>query len=196
MRMLTSLVALALTVAVTAPAAALNITYTAFDHAPFNVLPLSTAHLSLTVDSAFNKFGGHDVTGISGDVDGDVITGLLPLNGPAQCTCFPDGYDYGNGIFALSQSVYDNGPVTDHGGIGFQSATTAYDFYNPSGTGVYELDAVSINATIGGLIAGTDPFSASVGGVPEPASWALLIAGFGLTGAVMRRRAPFATVTA
>jgi hypothetical protein len=30
------------------------------------------------------------------------------------------------------------------------------------------------------LIAGT--------GVPEPASWAMLIAGFGLTGAVMRRR--------
>jgi hypothetical protein len=28
-----------------------------------------------------------------------------------------------------------------------------------------------------------------VGGVPEPASWAMLIAGFGLTGAAMRRRA-------
>jgi hypothetical protein len=26
------------------------------------------------------------------------------------------------------------------------------------------------------------------GGVPEPASWAMLIAGFGLTGAAMRRR--------
>jgi PEP-CTERM motif len=28
----------------------------------------------------------------------------------------------------------------------------------------------------------------AVGGVPEPASWAMLIAGFGLTGAAMRRR--------
>lgn len=31
--------------------------------------------------------------------------------------------------------------------------------------------------------------AAPTGGVPEPASWAMLIAGFGLTGAAMRRRA-------
>jgi hypothetical protein len=31
-------------------------------------------------------------------------------------------------------------------------------------------------------------FDASLLGVPEPASWAMLIAGFGLTGAAMRRR--------
>ena len=31
-------------------------------------------------------------------------------------------------------------------------------------------------------------FDISVGGVPEPASWAMLIAGFGLVGASMRRR--------
>lgn len=30
--------------------------------------------------------------------------------------------------------------------------------------------------------------SQSVGGVPEPASWAMLIAGFGMTGAALRRR--------
>ena len=34
-----------------------------------------------------------------------------------------------------------------------------------------------------------DQVGNAVGGVPEPASWAMLIAGFGLTGAVMRRRA-------
>lgn len=33
---------------------------------------------------------------------------------------------------------------------------------------------------------------APAGGVPEPASWAMMIAGFGLVGAAMRRRAPAA----
>ena len=37
-------------------------------------------------------------------------------------------------------------------------------------------------------------FVVSVGGVPEPASWAMMIAGFGLVGAAARRRRQ--TVTA
>ena len=40
-----------------------------------------------------------------------------------------------------------------------------------------------------GHLAGTGSFSVtSVGGVPEPAAWAMMIAGFGLTGAAMPRR--------
>ena len=45
---------------------------------------------------------------------------------------------------------------------------------------VFGLDGISFN------VAPAPP--PPVGGVPEPASWALLIAGFGLTGATMRRR--------
>ena len=33
-----------------------------------------------------------------------------------------------------------------------------------------------------------EPVAVSLAAVPEPASWALMIAGFGLTGAAMRRR--------
>ncbi len=43
---------------------------------------------------------------------------------------------------------------------------------------IFGLDGISFN------VAPPPP----VGGVPEPASWALLIAGFGLVGAAMRRR--------
>jgi hypothetical protein len=39
-----------------------------------------------------------------------------------------------------------------------------------------------------GFSGDTSDFVLSVAGVPEPANWAMLIAGFGLTGAVMRRR--------
>lgn len=38
--------------------------------------------------------------------------------------------------------------------------------------------------------------SALLGAVPEPTVWALLVAGFGLTGAAMRRRRPIASVAA
>ncbi len=41
----------------------------------------------------------------------------------------------------------------------------------------------------GGGVLAAKSFTAVITGVPEPTSWALLIAGFGLTGAAMRRRA-------
>ena len=40
----------------------------------------------------------------------------------------------------------------------------------------------------GGAFTVTAAGSAPVGGVPEPAAWALMLAGFGLTGVVARRR--------
>ena len=43
--------------------------------------------------------------------------------------------------------------------------------------------------------AGAGPDIANIGGVPEPASWALLVAGFGLTGAAIRRRRPAVAVS-
>ena len=47
------------------------------------------------------------------------------------------------------------------------------------------------NATVRGLVgASIDPKTPIVPGVPEPASWALMIAGFGLVGAMSRRRRP------
>lgn len=49
------------------------------------------------------------------------------------------------------------------------------------------------NANIAGSFAGADS-EGGTGGVPEPSSWALLVAGFGLVGFAARRRAGLVTV--
>lgn len=50
------------------------------------------------------------------------------------------------------------------------------------------------NETIGGIRIGGTQYAAEVdnflGGVPEPATWAMMIVGFGMTGAMIRRRRP------
>lgn len=56
---------------------------------------------------------------------------------------------------------------------GFSSVTL-------QGTSPYDFIAYDLMRTV--------DYVGPVAGVPEPASWAMLIAGFGLTGAVMRRR--------
>ena len=51
------------------------------------------------------------------------------------------------------------------------------------------LSIVNLNTLAGGNDLGLDDISFANAGIPEPASWAMLIAGFGLVGAVSRRRA-------
>ena len=48
-------------------------------------------------------------------------------------------------------------------------------------------DIIDLKATINGN-GGVFFDKVSVAGVPEPTSWALMIAGFGLTGVALRRR--------
>lgn len=60
--------------------------------------------------------------------------------------------------------------------------------------------ALGFPVTVGGASgtftgASNVTFSASVAAIPEPATWALMIAGFGMVGAAMRRRATRTTVT-
>ncbi len=81
---------------------------------------------------------------------------------------------------APTNCVFTTSVITQVSGCNFNKYTIAF-----SGTARSVLfqgaafDDITIGAPGGGP---------GVGGVPEPASWALLIAGFGLTGAAMRRR--------
>ncbi|WP_426168547.1 PEPxxWA-CTERM sorting domain-containing protein [Sandarakinorhabdus sp. DWP1-3-1] len=72
--------------------------------------------------------------------------------------------------------------------FGWNGSSQSLQQYSKSGT-LLQTQAINVGAfgifnPYGGEIA----FSAVSGAVPEPSSWALLIAGFGLTGAAMRRR--------
>lgn len=95
----------------------------------------------------------------------------------------------------LNLSVYDGANGT---GALLGSATSVY--FNFQNNNRYFMGVTSATANIGSIVfsrtfdntgdnIGLDNFvSSRTGAVPEPASWAMLIAGFGLTGAVMRRR--------
>jgi hypothetical protein len=71
------------------------------------------------------------------------------------------------------------------GGIPAYSTTHSYDFL--LNTGLAIPGALHFGVSDGGYSDNTGRFVITVG-VPEPASWALMIAGFGMVGVAMRRR--------
>jgi hypothetical protein len=76
---------------------------------------------------------------------------------------------------------FENGFVAYFGPQEFGGTTAAPIFYN----GVYDLSDFG-----GGPVVGTLTITnGAMLGVPEPASWALMLAGFGAAGVALRRRA-------
>ena len=132
-------------------------------------------------------------------------------NSLVPCSALTCGHPhgYGEGSFA----VLFSGPVSY---FGFEelftdsfAATSTLDFFNTAG-GLIQRVTVSAGGSFGFARAGGvkdiagvsvytgDPgglgydnlvYDAVAAGVPEPATWALLIAGFGLVGGALRRRA-------
>jgi hypothetical protein len=165
------------------------VTYTAFSGAP------ASAQLTVDVADAVNAVGGHDVLGVKGDVDGDAVTGVIVNpNQPFQWWT-PDG------LFIVDNVVYPTAPFFSNPGLFFAGASgneynlfsdnaSTYELYRAqSGVG-YLASSVGTVAMVEapkGPLAAPDSLTSSVG-VPEPASWALMIAGFGAVGAALRRR--------
>ena len=80
-------------------------------------------------------------------------------------------------------SIYTAGFVAANGG----TAELAWQAFVAGLTGGKAYYNIHTSTYPGGEIRGNLTASSAV---PEPESWALIIAGFGLTGVVMRRRAP------
>ncbi len=113
---------------------------------------------------------GYLVTGISGSINGDAITGVAPLGSIA-----------GN-----DNRLFTTAPFLDWGDLGFQTASHSYNVFEAKYyTGTSEQFLAVDNAPI---FANPVTFSISQAGVPEPASWAMLVGGFGLIGGTLRGR--------
>lgn len=134
----------------------------------------------LTTADTLNALGGYDLTSISGTVTGfGAITGFVPINTPLPGTSSANGFLYNNTVYT---SAY---PHVDLNGLLFSTAGASWNVYR-NGTDVFTgFDGTNyIPNSSGTQFAGTFTITA----VPEPASWAMMIAGFGLLGATMRRR--------
>jgi hypothetical protein len=107
---------------------------------------------------------------------------------------------FGGSAADYAISTIDNNPLNinfqaHYDVIGYGSAILAQDFfrgvegvtrYQDSYTG--DLATATVSAYVNDFSNGGVNYAFTLAAVPEPASWALLIGGFGLTGAAMRRR--------
>ena len=166
----TIMIAAAATVAVIAPANAATylLNYTATSGAP---LP-TTAKITITTSDTLNLAGGYDILAATGNfkvgATTTAITGLAPLNPPGFST--DNVYFNANPVFTVAGLG-----VSFAGGFAnlWGNAPSDYSFYT-------SLDGSNCPVATSGTLSTTR--------VPEPAAWALLIVGFGMVGAVARRR--------
>jgi hypothetical protein len=147
---------------------------------------------------------GYDFGPPEGDAFGEVASGLLdPSAGlgtggvveyQAQTTLSSDAanFDFEVQLLMLSPSNFGRGMAFDYN-LPFTYTFGPDDQFLLAG-GRYEIDAFTPQALPALMTFDLSPETLTVtsdkvfGGVPEPASWALMIAGFGAVGAALRRR--------
>ncbi|TPE63619.1 PEP-CTERM sorting domain-containing protein [Sandaracinobacter neustonicus] len=168
-------------------------------------LPGGDAVVQLTNNSAFAGLTGTDgvqwldLTGNVGRGAGVLSNGVATTAGTNYLVSFDVGAVYYNGSYgAATVDLYVNnalaGSYTVQPGAtnGFNWVRYSYGFAGtgaPVTIGLYASKSLgSSNLGVGLDNVVMEAKAPVVPGVPEPASWALMIAGFGLTGAAVRRR--------
>jgi hypothetical protein len=147
---------------------------------PFESFTLDTAGESETFDFADFKIGAG--FGFASDV---LVEAVLAFNKPAVGDATASGvasYVEIGGLFTGGSLTWDEpGQITAPDGSLF-----TVDFQNLAGLQTGSKVADNVTITLDRLGPALDPPLNSV--VPEPASWALMIGGFGMAGAMLRRR--------
>jgi hypothetical protein len=161
------------------------------DYAATNGANPTEASLTVQISDTLNAVGGHDVTGISGQVDGDAVTGLIANPGQPYASYSADGW------FIYDNVVWPGGaPMLSNPGLFFSGASgDEYNFFSDNASTYEMYDARAgvgyVAHSVGTLEASQlvrdITFNDGVS-VPEPAAWTMMIVGFGGIGAVLRRR--------
>ena len=158
----------ALSAVAAAPASAQSFTFDFSTTTPLIGGP-GTGSGTVTTDGVtFDSRGytAQTITGVTGTFNGSSITGLASP-------------------FGANNLYYLTGPsFVDGSGLGFLTAAgTAVNLFYQDSASSYR-----INTTGPFTSSFVTATSAAVAGVPEPATWALMIMGFGGVGAALRRR--------
>ena len=132
----------------------------------------------------------------------DFLNRSLTINGDAYTTFFRISTAYTsasaiNGTFTHDDgaTIYVDGNLAGGSAPETSQVTQAYSL--PGGGGVHNLKVYYVTGNGTPSILSFDPqVSTFSGGVPEPATWALMITGFGAAGAMLRRRRALALVRA
>lgn len=187
--------AMAVMAASAANAATYTLEYTGSGHGP---LALSQATLTFTTSDTLNSLGGYDILNVTGEVNGDTITGLQTGLTPYTSIAglYPPGLAACHNYCAVDQTFFTNPSLAyvDYFGVAFQSATTDYSLWSLDGTpgDGYAMNAVPSDvpdATVDQVFNPPSFVSYSEGtlAVPEPATWGLMVVGVGLIGMTLRR---------
>jgi hypothetical protein len=211
MRLFSKIALFAVSAAVAAPSLALADTYTL---ANFSGALNSNANIKAPFSGTF--FGGEAITG-NILIDNSTIpaSGLVNVGEASypDAGIIPPATDFQLNLGSLSFTAADHLNSQFLGGPGIQYLNGAFNGlefvtnFNFAGSSYqFRIDGQSLTVKLlsGGFVTGNNLMSGKIstvltnetpftpgqttGGVPEPASWALMILGFGAVGALMRRR--------
>ncbi len=159
-------------------------------------VPAATYNFSYTDGTGGLLFGQVRGT-IQADSDSVLVSQLLSVNYnwmPAFALPFlGSGTDYATALSTMSLPTFSGQPILSLSGTrnDFLACNTAdcddgFTFV-PAGA-VFPVTVYASGDAFGQIMEPYEVTNWSMSAVPEPASWAMLIAGFGLTGATLRRR--------